>query len=121
VREVINALRRFFDATKRRVVIEYILIDGFNVSDADALELKNLLKGLCCHVNLIPLNPTDNCELRPCSKKRAAEFCKKLCDLGVSATVRRSMGSDVAGACGQLKNRTVEAQRNKREIGKEKD
>lgn len=111
VQTLIAAMRRFFDATGRRVVIEYILIDGFNDADADALELKELLKGLCCHVNLIPLNPTDNCDLKPCSAKRARAFCDRLNALGVSASVRRSMGSDVAGACGQLKNRTAEAQK----------
>lgn len=111
VRSLIDAMRRFFEATGRRVIIEYILIGGFNDTDSDAAELKNLLKGLCCHVNLIPLNPTDNCDLKPCSGKRAHAFCDKLNSLGVSASVRRSMGSDVAGACGQLKNRTAEAEK----------
>ncbi len=113
VREIIGAMREFFDKTRRRVVIEYILIDGFNDTDGDISELKKLLKGLCCHVNLIPLNPTDGCDLKPCSKKHAYAFCDKLHGAGISATVRRSMGSDVAGACGQLKNRTVEQQRKK--------
>ncbi|MCH5157592.1 MAG: 23S rRNA (adenine(2503)-C(2))-methyltransferase RlmN [Clostridiales bacterium] len=113
VKEVIDSLRRFFDNTGRRVVIEYILIGGFNDTEEDAVGLKNLLKGLCCHVNLIPLNPTDNCDLKPSSKKSANEFCKTLNKLGLSATVRRSMGSDVAGACGQLKNRTVISERKK--------
>ncbi len=85
-----------------------------DLGDGDAAELKKLLKGLCCHVNLIPLNPVENCDLKPCSKKRAHAFCEKLNALGVSASVRRSMGSDAAGACGQLKNRTAEAQRAKR-------
>ena len=107
VKQLVDSLKRFFDATGRRVVIEYILIGGFNDTESDAVALKNLLKGLCCHVNLIPLNPTDNCDLKPSSKKNADAFCKTLCKLGLSATVRRSMGSDVAGACGQLKNRTV--------------
>lgn len=107
VKETVDAMRNFFDATKRRVVIEYILIGGFNDTPNDVVLLKNLLKGLCCHVNLIPLNPTDNCNLKSCSKKHAYEFCNKLNSVGVSATVRRSMGSDVAGACGQLKNRTI--------------
>ncbi|MCM1367311.1 MAG: 23S rRNA (adenine(2503)-C(2))-methyltransferase RlmN [Roseburia sp.] len=111
VRTLIDAMCGFFDATGRRVVIEYILIGGFNDTDADAVRLKELLKGLCCHVNLIPLNPTDNCDLKPCSLKHAYVFCDRLNSLGVSASVRRSMGSDVAGACGQLKNRTAEAQK----------
>lgn len=109
VKELIDALREYFDKTGRRVVLEYILIGGFNDTDADAAMLKDLLKGLCCHVNLIPLNATDHCDLKPPSKKRAYVFCDKLNSLGVSASVRRSMGSDVAGACGQLKNRAVES------------
>lgn len=114
VRELIDSLRRFFERTGRRVIIEYILIGGFNDGDSDVVELKKLLKGLCCHVNLIPLNPTENCDLKPCSKKHAYAFCEKLNATGISASVRRSMGSDAAGACGQLKNRTVEAMRAKR-------
>ena len=110
VKENIDALKRFFDATGRRVIIEYILINKFNDTDDDVQKLGELLKGLCCHVNLIPLNPTDHCDLLPCSRKHAYAFCDKLVKSGLSATVRRSMGSDVAGACGQLKNRTVEAQ-----------
>ncbi len=108
VKELVESLKKFFDATKRRVVIEYILIGGFNDTDKDITDLRNLLKGLCCHINLIPLNPTDHCDLKPCSRKKAYEFCDKLTKAGLSATVRRSMGSDVAGACGQLKNRTIE-------------
>lgn len=111
VRELISSLKKFFDKTGRRVVIEYILIGGFNDTDADAKALCALLKSLCCHINLIPLNPTDHCDLKPCSMRRANEFCKKLNSFGLSATVRRSMGSDVAGACGQLKNRTVEREK----------
>lgn len=111
VSELVDALKRFFDATGRRVVIEYILIGGFNDGDEDIAALKELLRGLCCHVNLIPLNPTDHCELRPCTRKHAYGFCARLEKAGLSATVRHSMGSDVAGACGQLKNRTVERQR----------
>lgn len=113
VEELISSLRDFFDETGRRVILEYILIGGFNDGDTDAAALRALLKGLCCHVNLIPLNPTDHCDLKPCSKKRAYAFCDKLNSFGISASVRRSMGSDVAGACGQLKNRTVEARRKK--------
>lgn len=113
VKQIIGAMREFFEKTRRRVVIEYILIDKFNDTDGDVAALKSLLKGLCCHVNLIPLNQTDHCDLIPCSKKHAYAFCAKLNDAGISATVRRSMGSDVAGACGQLKNRTVEQQSKK--------
>lgn len=108
VLSLVAALHNFFNATRRRVMIEYILIDDFNTFESDALELSALLKGLCAHVNLIPLNPVENSALKACSKKTAYWFCNRLNELGISATVRRSMGSDVAGACGQLKNRTIE-------------
>ncbi len=104
---LVDALKEYFDKTGRRVIIEYILIDGFNNTDEDIIALKNLLKGLCCHVNLIPLNPTDNCAMKPPSKKQSYAFCDKLNGTGISCSVRRSMGSDVAGACGQLKNRNI--------------
>lgn len=113
VSELVSALKSYFDKTGRRVILEYILIGGFNDTKSDITAIKELLKGLCCHVNLIPLNPTDNCDLKPPTKKRAYAFCEMLKEAGVSASVRRSMGSDVAGACGQLKNRTVEARANK--------
>ena len=113
VERLISAMRGYFDKTGRRVVIEYILIDDFNDTDGDVLALKNILKGLCCHVNLIPLNPTDGNRMRPPSKRKAYAFCEKLKSEGISASVRRSMGSDVAGACGQLKNRTAERGLNK--------
>ncbi|MCH5165173.1 MAG: 23S rRNA (adenine(2503)-C(2))-methyltransferase RlmN [Clostridiales bacterium] len=109
VESLIDALRTYFDKTGRRVVIEYILIDGFNDTDSDVQALKDRLKGLCCHINLIPLNPTDGCDMKPPPRKKAYAFCEKLKSVGLSATVRRSMGSDVAGACGQLKNRTAES------------
>lgn len=112
--ELVAELKKYFDKTGRRVVIEYILIDGFNDTESDVIALKDLLRGLCCHVNLIPLNPTDGCTLKPPSKKRAYAFCDRLNAVNVSATVRRSMGSDVAGACGQLKNRTEELRREKK-------
>lgn len=108
VDELVKELKSFFDKTGRRVIIEYILIGGFNDTPGDVSALKSLLGGLCCHVNLIPLNPTEHCDLKPPGKKRAYAFCEELKRVGLSASVRRSMGSDVAGACGQLKNRTVE-------------
>ena len=109
VKELTSALNTYFEKTGRRVILEYILIGGFNDTKSDVAAIRDLLKGLCCHVNLIPLNPTDGCDMKPPSKKQAYAFCELLKQSGISASVRRSMGSDVAGACGQLKNRTVEA------------
>lgn len=107
IRDLISALGDYFEKTGRRVILEYILIDGFNNTREDVTALGELLRGLCCHINLIPLNPTDCCNLKPPSKKQSYAFCESLKAVGLSASVRRSMGSDVAGACGQLKNRTM--------------
>lgn len=107
IERVIDAVKYFFNKTARRVVFEYALIEGFNDTDADANELAALTRGFSCHVNLIRLNKVDNCDLSGSSLHRANEFNALLEKLGVSSTLRRSMGNDVAGACGQLKNRTV--------------
>ncbi len=103
IRDVIEAAREYAEVTGRRVVFEYALIDGVNASDEDARALSRLLKGILCHVNLIPLNPVPERNLRGVTRTRAAEFCALLNRLGTSATVRREMGTDIEGACGQLR------------------
>lgn len=108
ISEVINSAKYFFNKTKRRVVLEYALINEFNDTDEDVKLLQSVTRGYSCHVNLIILNKVDNCTLTGSSCARAEKFCAKLNAAGVSATLRKSMGNDVAGACGQLKNRTVQ-------------
>lgn len=103
INELIDAVKYYFDKTKRRVVFEYSLIDGQNDSFVCADELAKLLKGLACHVNLIPLNVVKERGLVGTNRKRAYAFCDRLEKAGVSATVRRTMGADIEGACGQLR------------------
>ena len=101
--EIMNACRHYFEKTGRRVIFEYALIEGVNDADAHAVELAALLRGMPCHVNLIPLNSVPERGLIGSSRNRVRAFQTRLADLGVSATVRRSLADDVAGACGQLR------------------
>jgi 23S rRNA (adenine2503-C2)-methyltransferase len=104
VRDLIDACRRYVETTGRRISFEYCLIEDVNDSDAVANELATLLKGLLCHVNVIPLNPTpaEPSYRRP-SEERINRFAGLLTEHGIPATVRYSRGVDIAAACGQLR------------------
>jgi 23S rRNA (adenine2503-C2)-methyltransferase len=104
---VIAAAKNYAEATGRRVVFEYALIGGVNASleDADALAAK--LRGILCHVNLIPLNPVPERGLDGVSRADAERFKNRLTERNISATVRREMGTDIDGACGQLRRRIL--------------
>ncbi|MDD3920367.1 MAG: 23S rRNA (adenine(2503)-C(2))-methyltransferase RlmN [Eubacteriales bacterium] len=108
--EVVSAAKAYAAKTGRRVIFEYTLIESVNASRQDANALAKLLRGINCHVNLIPLNAVKERELKGCSRAHAAEFCKWLEELHISATVRREMGSDIEGACGQLRRRVLAEQ-----------
>lgn len=103
ISELIAAAKYYFQKTGRRVIFEYTMIKGVNINHFDAVRLNDLLKGFPCHVNLIPLNPVHEKGFKGCSKEEGERFCKKLNEMGVSATIRRSKGADVGGACGQLR------------------
>lgn len=103
--EIINACRYFFDKTGRRLTFEYSLIAGVNDSDEEALELSRLLKGLNCHVNLIPVNPVVETGYKSPSREAALAFKNKLEKKSINVTIRREMGRDIDGACGQLRRR----------------
>ncbi len=105
LQDVVNAARLYAAETGRRVVFEYALIAGVNDADDDAVRLSRLLRGINCHVNLIPLNSVPERALTGSGRKRAREFCQKLLSLHTSATIRREMGADIEGACGQLRRR----------------
>ena len=110
--ELMAAVRDYVKLTGRRVVFEYALIDGLNSLPEHARELARLVANLQCHVNLIPLNRVDERSLAPASARAVQLFLDTLEGLHVSATVRREMGADIAGACGQLRNRHLkEAQK----------
>ena len=108
---VVDAARYYFKRTGRRVIFEYTLIAGVNDTDACAEKLASLTRGFPSHINLIRLNPTDAKLKRP-TEDAARAFMQKLTALGVSATIRRSFGEDIEGACGQLRRRVLsEAER----------
>ncbi len=103
VKEILSACENYFEKTGRRYYFEYSLISGQNDTDECLAELLRLLKGKPCHVNLIRLNSVKEKNLNGTSEKRAFEFMNKLNEGGVSATMRRRMGVDIDGACGQLR------------------
>ena len=102
---LLPACRRYYEKTSRRIHFEYAMIDGMNDSLQNAKELLALLKGLPAHVNLIPLNHVEESPLKPSSKSAVAAFQKALEDGGVTATVRRTLGSDIDASCGQLRRK----------------
>lgn len=106
--EILKACARYFEKTGRRYIFEYSLIDGENCFDKNAEELICLLKGKPCHVNLIRLNEVKERNLKALSDKRAYAFLGLLEKGGLSATLRRQIGSDIGGACGQLRANYLE-------------
>ena len=102
---LLDACRRYYAATSRRIHFEYAMIDGVNDSEANAKELLRRLKGLPAHVNMIPLNHVEESPLKPSSKAAVAKFQKILEDGGVTATVRRTLGGDIDASCGQLRRK----------------
>ena len=103
--DLMDAARDYVAQTGRRVVFEYALVDGLNSRPEHARMLAALVRGLQCHINLIPLNHVDERDLRPASRQAVQDFLSALTAAHVSATVRREMGGDISGACGQLRNR----------------
>ena len=102
---LLDACRRYFAATGRRIHFEYAMIDGVNDREEDAKELLRRMKGLPAHFNLIPLNHVEESPLKPSSKAAVAKFQKILEDGGITATVRRTLGGDIDASCGQLRRK----------------
>ncbi len=105
IEELLEACRRYYDATSRRIHFEYAMIDGVNDTEDHARQLLRLLKGLGAHVNLIPLNHVEESPLKPSSKAAVARFQQILEKGGVTATVRRTLGGDIDASCGQLRRK----------------
>jgi len=105
ISEILDAVKSYFKITGRRIIIEYVLIQGVNDDEQHAIELSRLLSGMTCHVNLIKLNSVEESPLQGSTDKAAALFLKTLADHKISATRRRTMGADIDGACGQLRRR----------------
>ena len=103
--ELIDACRRYYEATSRRISFEYAMIGGVNDSRENGKELIRRMKGLPCHFNLIPLNHVEESPLKPSTREAVAAFQKTLEDGGIPATVRRTLGGDIDASCGQLRRK----------------
>ena len=109
VADIIDACRHYVAQTGRRVTFEYCLLDGVNDRDADARQLVIVLRGLNCHVNLIPYNPVPGLDFNSSSPKRVRAFRNILNGAGIQVTQRVQRGADIDAACGQLRRREVAA------------
>ena len=105
--EVLEACRYFSRKTGRRMTYEYSLVSGVNDRDEDALALAALLKGDLCHVNLIPVNPVKERSYSRSGRGQVEKFRNILEKNGINATIRREMGRDIDGACGQLRRKYI--------------
>ncbi|MBQ4640163.1 MAG: 23S rRNA (adenine(2503)-C(2))-methyltransferase RlmN [Clostridia bacterium] len=108
IHETIDACKYYLEKTGRRIVFEYALIDGVNADEKQAHELADLLRGMQCHVNLIPLNTVKERNLQGVSNRQVQAFLDVLEKRHISATRRREMGDDIEGACGQLRKKVLE-------------
>lgn len=107
--QTLDALKRYIGRTGRRVVIEYALVDKVNCERAHAAELAARLRGMQCHVNLIPLNEVKERRWGAPSRRQVEDFLDELTRRHISATRRREMGDDIEGACGQLRRGALQA------------
>ncbi len=111
IAEILKACQYFIDKTKRRVTFEYSLVKNVNDSMEDAKSLGKLLKGMLCHVNLIPVNEIKENSFRRSSNKTITNFSEILKQYGIEVTTRREMGSDINAACGQLRRSYIDTQK----------
>ena len=105
LKETIDACRYYFEKTKRRVTFEYSMVKGINDSTDHAKRLAALLKGINCHVNLIPVNPVTERDYKRSDSASVEKFKLTLEKNSINSTIRKSMGSDIDAACGQLRRK----------------
>ena len=108
IRELMEACSYYFERTGRRITFEYSLVGGVTDTDQDAKELINLVSPLNCHVNLIPVNPIKERDFVQSDNSAIQAFKNKLEKNRINVTIRREMGRDIDGACGQLRRRHIE-------------
>ena len=107
IHEVIEACRYYFEQTGRRVTFEYSLVGGVNDTDEDVRRLADLIHGMNCHVNLIPVNPIKERSYVQPDHEAILNFKNRLEKNAINVTIRREMGRDIDGACGQLRKRYI--------------
>lgn len=110
--EVLDACRYYFSQTGRRITFEYSLVGGVNDSEEDARELTELVEDINCHINLIPVNPIKERDYVQSDTGAIQRFKNKLEKSGINVTIRREMGRDIDGACGQLRKKYSDRQEN---------
>lgn len=108
IAEILSACKYYFAHTKRRIIFEYVLVKDQNDTYNNAKQIAGLLRGLSSHVNIIPLNPVNERSLIGATREKAMDFVKQLSKLGVSSTVRRTLGEEIDGACGQLRQKYLD-------------
>lgn len=113
IQELMKACRYYIEKTNKRISFEYALAKDNNSNLDDAKELCDLLKGMLCHVNLIPINKIENGEYQKASLENIMKFRDYLNDHGIVATIRRELGSDIDAACGQLRRKNLKEANNK--------
>ena len=106
--EVMDAFRYYYDKTGRRLTFEYSLVDTVNDEEEHAKELVTLVKGMNCHINLIPVNPIKERNYRKSESKKIQKFKNILEKNRINVTIRREMGSDIDAACGQLRKSYID-------------
>ena len=108
LQELMEACKYYFEKTGRRITFEYSLVKDVNDTNEDVMQLTKLIKGLNCHVNLIPVNPIRERDYVQSERHAVESFKNKLEKNGINVTIRREMGRDIDGACGQLRRRYIE-------------
>ena len=108
IEEIMDVCRYYIECTGRRISFEYSLVKGVNDSMECAKQLIELVKGMNCHINLIPVNPIKERDYKQTCKEEVYAFKNKLEKNGINVTIRREMGRDIDGACGQLRNKYME-------------
>ena len=108
IAELIDSCKYYIDRTGRRITFEYALVNGVNDSRKQAEELAKLIKGMLCHVNLIPINEIDENDLKKSNSEQVKLFRDILVKHGIETTVRKEMGLDINAACGQLRKSYIE-------------
>lgn len=107
ISEVLDACKYYFEKTGRRITFEYSLVAEVNDTIEEADKLSELVKGMNCHINLIPVNPIKERDFRQTKEKAVEAFKSRLEKNNINVTIRREMGRDINGACGQLRNETM--------------
>ena len=103
VEVLIDSVKKYINKTNRRVTFEYIMLEGINDREIDAINLCNLLKGINCYVNIIPYNETNNIGFKRSKKDTILKFYDIIKRRKIAVTIRREFGSNISAACGQLR------------------